>query len=167
SQANISTSLPESLPASISGLIRYRLARLPPDVLEMLRTAAILGRTFAGSFLAEAMGKDEELLEEGLLTTVRAGVLRSALPETYTFSTADRCCLLSVKQRSLQGWNTRQCRRSRRPGSGLPKSLTWSPPYGLPTARAAPGHDWKRMRRPWLPLSKRSRSCTSIPVRSR
>src|SRR5438270_1761083 len=109
SQANISTSLPESLPASISGLIRYRLARLPPDVLEMLRTAAILGRTFAGSFLAEVMGKDEELVEEGLLTTVRAGVLRSDLPEMYTFShdTLRECLyseVTSTRRRRLHGF---------------------------------------------------------------
>src|SRR2546427_242472 len=109
SQANISTSLPESLPASISGLIRYRLARLPPDVLEMLRTAAILGRTFAGSFLAEVMGKDEELVEEGLLTTVRAGVLRSDPPEMYTFSHDTlRECLYSevtpTRRRRLHGF---------------------------------------------------------------
>src|SRR5439155_22315375 len=83
SQANISTSLPGSLPASISGLIRYRLARLPPEVLETLRTAAILGRTFEGSFLAEVMGQDEELVEERLLTAVRAGVLHSDPPEMY------------------------------------------------------------------------------------
>src|SRR2546429_703906 len=89
--------------------IRYRLARLPPDVLEMLRTAAILGRTFAGSFLAEVMGKDEELVEEGLLTTVRAGVLRSDLPEMYTFShdTLRECLyseVTSTRRRRLHGF---------------------------------------------------------------
>src|SRR5947199_699552 len=112
SQANISTSLPESLPASISGLIRYRLARLPPQVLETLRTAAILGRTFAGSFLAEGLGQDEELVEEALLTTVRAGVLRSDPPEMYTFSHDTlRECLYSevtpTRRRRLHGFIAR------------------------------------------------------------
>ncbi len=109
SQANISTSLPESLPASISGLIHYRLARLPAEVLETLRTAAILGRTFAGSFLAEVMGQDEELVEERLLTAVRAGVLRSDPPEMYTFSHDTlRECLYSevtaTRRRRLHGF---------------------------------------------------------------
>jgi predicted ATPase/DNA-binding CsgD family transcriptional regulator len=86
SQANISSSPPASLPASISGLIRYRLARLPQEVLETLRPAAILGRTFASSFLAEVMGQDEELVEERLYASVQAGVLRSDPSERYTFS---------------------------------------------------------------------------------
>ncbi len=55
-------------------------------MLETLRPAAILGRTFAGSFLAEAIGQDEELVEERLLTAVQAEVLRYDPPERYTFS---------------------------------------------------------------------------------
>jgi predicted ATPase len=109
SQANISTSLPENLPASISGLIRHRLARLPQEVLETLRTAAILGRTFASSFLAEVMGQDEELVEERLLTAVRAGVLRSDSAEMYTFSHDTlRACLYGevtpARRRRLHGF---------------------------------------------------------------
>jgi DNA-binding CsgD family transcriptional regulator len=75
-----------SLPASIGSLIHHRFARLPQEVLEILRPAAILGRTFAGSFLAEVIGQDEELVEERLLTAVQAEVLRYDLPEMYTFS---------------------------------------------------------------------------------
>src|SRR6266581_1370693 len=63
SHATISSSPPASLPASISSLIRRRFARLPQEVLETLRTAAILGRTFASSFLAEVVGHDEEVVE--------------------------------------------------------------------------------------------------------
>ena len=86
SRASVSPPPPASLPVSISGLIRHRFARLPQEVLETLRPAAILGRTFAGSFLAEVMGQDEELVEERLLTAVQAGVLRCDPPEMYTFS---------------------------------------------------------------------------------
>jgi predicted ATPase/DNA-binding CsgD family transcriptional regulator len=86
SQASVSPSLPASLPASINGLIRYRLARLPQEVLETLRPASILGRTFSGSFLAEIMGQDAVMVEEYLLPAVQAGILRYDPPERYTFS---------------------------------------------------------------------------------
>src|SRR6266702_3838902 len=85
-QASASTSPPASLPASISGLIRQRFARLPQEVLETLRSAAILGRTFASTLLAEVMGQDEELVEERLLAAMQAGVLRADLRDMYTFS---------------------------------------------------------------------------------
>src|SRR5438132_13189163 len=85
-QATISNSPPTSLPASISSLIRRRIARLPQEVLETLRTAAILGRTFASSFLAEVVGHDEEVVEEWLYSSVEAGILRSDPPGVYTFS---------------------------------------------------------------------------------
>ena len=84
--ATISSSPPASLPASISSLIRRRFARLPQEVLETLRTAAILGRTFTGSFLAEVVGHDEEVVEEWLYSAVQAGILRFDPPEVYTFS---------------------------------------------------------------------------------
>ena len=64
SHVHVSSSPPPSLPASISSLIRHRFARLPQDVLETLRLAAILGRTFASSFLAEVMSQDEELIRQ-------------------------------------------------------------------------------------------------------
>ena len=86
SRASVSTLPPASLPASISGLMRQRFARLPQEVLETLRSAAILGRTFASTLLGEVMGQDEELVEERLLAAMQAGVLRSDLPDRYTFS---------------------------------------------------------------------------------
>src|SRR5438876_62617 len=85
-QASAGTSPPASLPASIRGLIRQRFARLPQEVLETLRSAAILGRTFASTLLAEVMGQDEELVEERLLAAMHAGVLRADLRDMYTFS---------------------------------------------------------------------------------
>ncbi len=108
-QATISSSPPAHLPASISSLIRRRFARLPPEVLETLRTAAVLGRTFAGSLLAEVMGHDEEVVEERLLTAVQAGILRSDPPELYTFSHDTlRECLYSevtpARRRRLHGF---------------------------------------------------------------
>jgi predicted ATPase/DNA-binding CsgD family transcriptional regulator len=107
--ASIGSSPPASLPASISSLIRHRFARLPKVVLETLHTAAILGRTFASSFLAEVMGHDEEVVEERLLTAVQAGILRSDPPEVYTFSHDTlRECLYSevtpARRRRLHGF---------------------------------------------------------------
>ena len=86
SRASVGPSPPASLPASISSLMRQRFARLPPEVLETLRSAAILGRTFASTLLGEVVGQDEELVEERLLAAMQAGVLRSDLPDRYTFS---------------------------------------------------------------------------------
>src|SRR5437016_5598338 len=108
-QATISSSPPASLPASISSLIRRRIARLPQEVLETLRTAAILGRTFASSFLAEVVGHDEQVVEEWLYSSVQAGILRSDPPEVYTFSHDTlRECLYSevtpARRRRLHGF---------------------------------------------------------------
>ena len=109
SQAIISSPPPTSLPASISSLIRHRFARLPQEVLEALHTAAILGRTFASSFLAEVMGHDEEVVEEWLYSSVQAGILRFDPPEVYTFShDILRECLYSevtpARRRRLHGF---------------------------------------------------------------
>src|SRR6266480_3200219 len=86
SRASVSPSPPARLPASISSLIRQRFARLPQEVLETLRSAAILGRTFDSTLLVEVMGQDEELVEERLRAAMQAGILRSYLPDKYTFS---------------------------------------------------------------------------------
>ena len=77
---------PGNLPASISSLIRHRFARLPPESLETLHSAAILGRTFAGSVLAEVTGQDEEVTEERLYAPVQAGILLHDTAGRYTFS---------------------------------------------------------------------------------
>lgn len=86
SSASISSSLEAQLPASLNSLVRQRLSHLPQPVLETLRSAAIIGRTFEGSLLAEVIGQDEELVEERLLNAVQAGILRYAPLERYTFS---------------------------------------------------------------------------------
>jgi DNA-binding CsgD family transcriptional regulator len=85
-RASAGSSTPVSLPASINSLTRLRFARLPQEVLETLRPASILGRSFTGSLLAEVTGHDEELVEERLLTAVQAEIIRYHPPEKYTFS---------------------------------------------------------------------------------
>src|SRR6185503_10290849 len=54
------------LPPSIVSAVRQRLTRLAPEVVEYLRTAAIIGRTFDVAFLAEVLGQEEEQVEEAL-----------------------------------------------------------------------------------------------------
>ena len=45
----LSTTAEPALPASIVGAVRQRLSRLAPEVVELLRVAAIIGRTFDAS----------------------------------------------------------------------------------------------------------------------
>jgi predicted ATPase/DNA-binding NarL/FixJ family response regulator len=77
---------PLDLPTGIVGIVRQRLARLSEPTIGVLRTAAILGRTFDLMLLVEVVGQEEEKIEELLLEATRAGLLRNLSPETYTFS---------------------------------------------------------------------------------
>lgn len=74
------------LPPSIGGAIRQRLARIPPAVVDQLRVAAILGRTFTASLLAEVQGREVEEVEELLLAGERARLVRGDRAGTFTFS---------------------------------------------------------------------------------
>ena len=64
------------LPLGITGAVRQRLARLSPELLDLLRTAAIIGRVFDPPLLAEAADQEEEAAEERLLEGCRAGVIQ-------------------------------------------------------------------------------------------
>ena len=55
--------LPDALPATIVGLVRERLARLSPEAGPVLFTAAMLGRTFQLTTLAQVLGQEEEDVE--------------------------------------------------------------------------------------------------------
>ncbi|MFN8491534.1 MAG: AAA family ATPase [Caldilineaceae bacterium] len=74
------------LPASLVGAIRQRLARLTPPVLNTLRTAALIGRTFAIELLAAVLGQDEESVEEQLRDPMRIHVVEATPNGLYTFS---------------------------------------------------------------------------------
>jgi ATP/maltotriose-dependent transcriptional regulator MalT len=78
--------LPAELPAGIVGVVRQRLARLAGETADVLRTAAILGRTFDLPLLAEVAGQEEVVVEERLIPAVQAGLLRALPPETFAFS---------------------------------------------------------------------------------
>ncbi len=73
-------------PRSIVEAVRVRLAGYPPATLDLLRTAAIIGRTFDVDLLAEVTGLDVEAVELGILPTMRAGILNQDQSGTYRFS---------------------------------------------------------------------------------
>ncbi|MFL5653762.1 MAG: ATP-binding protein [Ktedonobacteraceae bacterium] len=101
--------LPNVLPSSIVGIVRERLSRLPEATVESLRTAALIGRTFEATFLAEALGQDAEAVEESLLAAVRMELIRPGPQDTFTFSHDKvRECLAasvtSARRRRLHGF---------------------------------------------------------------
>jgi predicted ATPase/DNA-binding CsgD family transcriptional regulator len=101
--------LPNVLPSSIVGIVRERLSRLPEATVESLRTAALIGRTFDVTFLAEVAGQEAEAVEESLLAAVGAGLIREDSQGTFTFSHDKvRECLsaqiTSVRRRRLHGF---------------------------------------------------------------
>ena len=101
--------LPNVLPSSIVGIVRERLSRLPEATVESLRTAALIGRTFEVTFLAEVAGQEAEAVEESLLAAVGAGLIREDSQGTFTFSHDKvRECLsaqvTSVRRRRLHGF---------------------------------------------------------------
>jgi DNA-binding CsgD family transcriptional regulator len=78
-----------ALPPGIAEAVRQRLAKLRPATADLLRTAAILGRTFESALLAEAVGHNMETVEESLREATQASVLNRTATvqgDTYTFS---------------------------------------------------------------------------------
>jgi predicted ATPase len=63
------------LPASIVAAVEQRLARLDAPVVDSLRVAAIIGRVFQASLLANVTNRDPELVEEGLAAARQARLI--------------------------------------------------------------------------------------------
>ncbi len=74
------------LPPGIVSAVRQRLARLSPEVVDQLRVASIIGRTFEAAPLAAVIEQDVETVEERLIEACRAGLVRQDGEGTYTFS---------------------------------------------------------------------------------
>lgn len=74
------------LPPRVAEAIQMRLARLDPTVVELLRVAAVAGRTFEPALLAKAMGGDVEQAEELLLAAERAQIVRADVTGAYVFT---------------------------------------------------------------------------------
>ena len=78
--------LEHALPYSIVGALRQRFNRLSSDVIDHLRVAAAIGRTFEPSLLATVEDKDIEIVEESLLEATRCGLVRTEPTGFFTFS---------------------------------------------------------------------------------
>jgi DNA-binding CsgD family transcriptional regulator len=83
-----------ALPTSIVSAVRQRINRLDPQVITLLHTAAIIGRTFDIALLAEVADQDREAVEEYLQKAEQARLIRSGQFGTFTFShDTIRACL--------------------------------------------------------------------------
>ncbi len=84
-RARLDGSVEGALPSSIVSAVRQRLNRLAPPVISFLRIAAIAGRTFDASLLAEVAEQDAEVVEELLQRAEQAQVIRATQPGIFTF----------------------------------------------------------------------------------
>src|SRR5579872_7145020 len=96
------------LPPSILAAVRQRLARLPAATVDLLRMAAIVGRTFSVDLLAEIGDGEPELIEDALQPAIHAGLLRQELDGRFSFGhDTIRECLYgevsSTRRRRLHG----------------------------------------------------------------
>jgi predicted ATPase/DNA-binding CsgD family transcriptional regulator len=74
------------LPPGILGAVRLRLGRLAPEVVDVLRVAAIVGRRFQVDLLAAVTSLDAEELETHLFAAARAGLVRPEPDGGYAFT---------------------------------------------------------------------------------
>ena len=112
-----------TLPSSIVSAVRQRLTRLSSEVVDVLGSAAIIGRTFDVMVLAEVIAQEPEDVEEHLQNAARAGLIRPGAAGTFTFShDKTRECLYedltSVRRRRLHGLIGRALEVSSEPPSG-------------------------------------------------
>ncbi|MFL5666811.1 MAG: AAA family ATPase [Ktedonobacteraceae bacterium] len=78
--------LEQTLPPSIVGALRQRFARFSTALIDDLRIAAIIGRTFDSSLLAAIQQKESEAVEQWLFEAVGAHLLQANREGTFTFS---------------------------------------------------------------------------------
>ncbi len=78
--------LEHTLPQSIVGALRQRFTRLSPGIIDQLRIAAIIGRTFDLTLLSAVEGQEIEAVEERLLEAAHAGLIRADQRGVFTFS---------------------------------------------------------------------------------
>jgi DNA-binding CsgD family transcriptional regulator/tetratricopeptide (TPR) repeat protein len=76
---------PFPLPPRVAEAIRLRLARLDPVLVDLLRVAAVAGRSWEPALLAPVAGLDVERVEDLLLAAVRASIVRAEADGRYAF----------------------------------------------------------------------------------
>ena len=74
-----------SLAPGIIGVLRQRLTRLPPAVVDALRTAAVLGRSFDVALLAMVGRQDAAVVEDQLTAAAAWGLVRREGPHRFAF----------------------------------------------------------------------------------
>jgi DNA-binding CsgD family transcriptional regulator len=74
------------IPETIRAAVGQRLARLAPETVALLQTAAVAGNAAPTTLLAHIAGEDEEAVERRLVEAVRARLLRLAPDGTYWFA---------------------------------------------------------------------------------
>src|SRR6266480_3649899 len=79
-------SLEQALPPNLVGALRQRFARFSPELIDDLRVAAIIGRTFDSSLLAAVQQQELEVVEGHLLEAVRARLVYANQLGGFTFS---------------------------------------------------------------------------------
>lgn len=82
---SLTASNTDRLPSGIVAVIRQRLARLPQEVVDTLRTAAVLGRTFDLAPLAGICERDVTAVEDALILAAERRLLRRDGPESFSF----------------------------------------------------------------------------------
>ena len=75
----------ETLPTTIAAAVRDRLANVAPEVVDLLRIAAIAGREFDSSLLASASPHSAASIEAHLHEAVRSRLIRTSGPGRYAF----------------------------------------------------------------------------------
>ena len=78
--------LAHALPPTIVGALHQRFARLAPIIIDHLRVAAIIGRSFDSSLLALVEEQEVEAVEECLLDAVQARLIRADQQGRFLFS---------------------------------------------------------------------------------
>jgi predicted ATPase len=74
------------LPSSLSDIVRLRVGRLEPAVGELLRLAALVGRSFEVELLATVLRIDPDQAEQHLLRAVRANLVRPEPDGRFAFT---------------------------------------------------------------------------------
>jgi DNA-binding CsgD family transcriptional regulator/tetratricopeptide (TPR) repeat protein len=74
------------VPPQVVEAIHMRLARLEPAQVDLLRVAAVIGRTFEPALLAQVMRMDVEQTEAMLLAAARARLLRPEADGAFAFA---------------------------------------------------------------------------------
>ncbi len=80
--------IPSSVPATVSGLVMERLARLPGDVAELLTAGALLGLEFVAGVAARSVGLDQAATRAAITQAMGARLILEVGFDRYQFAHA-------------------------------------------------------------------------------